>query len=295
MFKKFLVSLLCLFTFACSGGGGGSDEGYVHGVEEYIPCGDPDYNVVQNLGYYWGNSPWYGNFIDEFVDHTTFTQFVAVYANPYIYQEFDQAIEGGQDLVLSLTGIFHMQVCTTYVDCEEYWNGIATALAPYQDHILAVYLFDEPYLWGISLHQQQWAVDLVKATFPEAETWATFAYSYISKGMEIADYDKVSITPAYGNFTAADMEYYMDIVQSSLEPHQGFFITADGFSFNNLSEEDQEMKAQTVEDYYTLAACNEVNSIMGFLWDGVTAGGYGVRDLPIVEEVFREIGQEILY
>jgi hypothetical protein len=166
--------------------------------------------------------------------------------------------------------------------CRPYWNSI-----------IGFYPYDEPFLNGVSLHEQDRVLATIKNLYPDKDIWVTFAYMSVEDGITVHPlYDVIGITPHYDKFTAWEMKGFYDLI--NLNPHQQFFICADGFVWGHgeIPEWKQEWKADQMYDYYQLAKCLKARALWIFIWMTFETGT-GVEDMPILEAEIFEIAKEI--
>jgi hypothetical protein len=168
-------------------------------------------------------------------------------------------------------------------------------ILPYMDNVLGFYPYDEPYLNDNPIEDQEKVTQAIKSRFLDKAIFVTFAYPSVTSNFEIPDgYDRISITPGYGDFTGQDMLFFLDTLKVSLKPGQKIILTGDGFSFyGNPSAEDQYNRVITAREYYNIAKIDPlIMGIWTFIWPSFE-DGTGVRDMPILENEFRRIGLDI--
>jgi hypothetical protein len=253
---------------------------------------EPDDKHVKYFGYYWGVSTAFGNFMDEFKDHCNF---VNIFGNDLEFLEIAKVMN--LRAVLNVGHIFRKCEGSNclYGDYLVRWNDYADMIKPYIDNVLGFYPYDEPYHNNNPIEDQEKVTQAIKSRFFDKPIFVTFAHSSVTYSLEIPEgYDRISITPAYGEFTGQDMLDSVNIPKSKLKHGQKIILTGDGFSYDSIpSVEDQYNWVITAREYYSIAKLDPlIIGIWTFIWPSFELGA-GVRDMPIVENEFRRIGLEI--
>jgi len=254
---------------------------------------EEDDKHLKYFGYYWGASTVFGNFMDEFKDHCNF---VNVRGNELEFLQI--AKDMNLKAILNIDYIFRKCEGSNCLhdDYLARWNDYADMILPYRDNILGFYPYDEPYLNGNPIADQEKVTQAIKSRFSDKPIFVTFAYSSVTDTLEIPEgYDRISITPYYGEFTGQNMLYYLDILKTGLKHGQEIILTGDGFTFSwNPSAEEQYNRVITAREYYNIAKLDPlITGIWTFIWPSFQLG-LGVIDMPILENEFRRIGLEIL-
>ena len=254
---------------------------------------EEDAGHLKYFGYYLGASEAFGNFMDEFEDHCNL---VNVWGNDVEFLEMAKLMN--LKAILSIGYIFRKCEGSNCLhdDYLERWNAYADMILPYIDNIFAFYPYDEPYLNGNPIADQEKVIQAIKSRFSDKLIYVTYAFLSVSSGMEIPQgYDIVTITPDYGDFSGSDMQDSLNILKTNLTQGQKIILTGDGFSFDKMpSEAEQYTRVITAREYYNIAKSDpQIIGILTFIWPSFYLGS-GVRDMPIVENEFRRIGLEII-
>lgn len=245
------------------------------------PCDHYNKESVKYIGYYWGASRHFGNFISDFSNYTN-----VVYVHRDCEECIPDAIKQGQKVIISNVNDF------IHGDLSA-WDAYADRIEQYREHIIGFYPFDEPNSREVSITKQEYDLGIIKGRFPEIPIWVCFTASSTEKKKPIVSgYDILSVTPKYGHRSAWAMKGWYDILNSIKHPHQRLYITVDGFSYDRVFPGAEKYKASQIHEYYELAKCLDAIGMLIFIWPSFI-DGTGVQDMPIVEEAIIDVSKEI--
>jgi hypothetical protein len=174
---------------------------------------------------------------------------------------------------------------------HELWDIFVEKMSPYVEHFAGFYVFDEPYLYGLSVDTQEWIISYYKAAFPDTLTWVTYAH----RGFPIpSNLDVVSVTPIYGETNGSQYKGYILEMEPQMYPHQRIALTLDTYhSEFYVSTSYQEWKSIIAHGYFQVAKCDpRVIALYMFIYP-TFSGGLGVEDMPILEDELINIWDEI--
>ena len=285
---KYLFALffVALFIVGC---GGVNEQDSVP-----IECDNPTTENIEYMGYYWGMSAAYGNFAGSVSDYTNM---INVHINGQWRDNTDLLDEAIKRVLAPLP---YMDPRLVFLDINwarrphpnlEVWDKFVEIMTPYLDYLAGFYVFDEPYLYGIPVEDQEWVISYYNKSFPGVPTWITFASydSPIPKNLDI-----VSATPSYGKINGAQYNGYLKRLEANMYPHQRLAITMDAYnSTSYISVYTEEWKADMAQEYFSIAKCKpRAMALYIFVimsWDD----HLGVEDMPILETELQYIWKEL--
>jgi hypothetical protein len=290
--KKFLLYVFAaLMIFGCGeeGGGGGSAS-----LSTSLVCPNPSTENIQYMGFYWGMSKVYGNHVDSFKDYTNMVNIHVTGDWDHDVQLIEEAIAKGLAPLPYMDGrliwLNNDWSKRTTAD-HDLWDIFVEKMSPYVEHFAGFYVFDEPYLYGLSVDTQEWIISYYKTAFPDTLTWVT----YVRRGYPIpSNLDVVSVTPSYGEINGGQYKTYILDIKLQMYSHQRIALTLDTYhSDSYISTSYHEWKADVAQEYFQVAKCDpKVIALYMFIYP-TFSGGLGVEDMAILEDELINIWDEI--
>lgn len=242
-------------------------------------------------GFYWTAYPGAGCFA------TNVNGFANVADLIWNKADADQIIECNSKLIINTTTVFWSGVYGSLnPSYQTAWNNLKAQLTPYYvSQTAAFYVFDEPYLHGITPAQLQTCVATIKADFPSIPVSVTFDY------ISISNFNSSSWIPAnldwispdqYGDFSA--IPALVSKLETYKQPYQKIFLTTQGWR-NNERNTDTTV-ANWSYDYHDLYLSNpEIFGQLVFLCRGSREFVFpSDGTMPLTYAAQQTIGTEIL-
>ena len=279
--------MIIILVAAC---GGGNDGGERRTIALPGVCSNPSSDHIEYFGYY---------VVREFDYHD-----VRNYTNSFIFRtcgadldQLEQIIDEGNSPFIECTA------SNLFLDYGSdaikliAWEMLVGTMEPYLDDIAGFYIIDEPLFHDMCDEELEWMVNKYREHFPNIPLWVNFSYHYADRPIPVG-LDYISLTPGYNTMSGAEYDSHLDMVRANMHAGQQMILILDGYhsaaDISAVPEHIQEYKADTLQEYFELAKCDEniIGMLMYAYYSNVDFANAAF--MPILQDEMQSVWDEII-